>query len=79
MNKIDAANADLRDIPVELIDRNPENPRLVFRPQELETLQESISRYGVQVPISIFKKGKRYIPLAFVLLAIRRVNASNSS
>ncbi len=61
MNKIDAANADLRDIPVELIDRNPENPRLVFRPQELETLQESISRSGVQVPISIFKKGKRYI------------------
>ena len=61
MNQINATNANLREIAVELIDKNPENPRLVFRPQELETLQESISRYGVQVPISVFKKGRRYI------------------
>jgi ParB family transcriptional regulator, chromosome partitioning protein len=61
LNKVDAANAELREVPVELIDKNPENPRLVFRSHELETLQESISRYGVQVPISVFKKGRRYI------------------
>ena len=61
MSSINAANADLREIPVELIEKNPENPRLVFRPQELETLQESISRYDVQVPISVFKKNKRYV------------------
>lgn len=61
MSKTNAGSADLRDIPIELIERNPENPRLVFRPQELETLQESISRYGVQVPVSVFKRGKSYI------------------
>jgi ParB family chromosome partitioning protein len=59
--QIDATNADLRDIPVESIDRNPENPRMVFRPAEMETLQESISEHGVQVPISVFRKGKRFV------------------
>ena len=58
---IDATNADLRDIPVEKIDRNPENPRIVFRPAEMETLQESISQHGVQVPISVFRKDKRFV------------------
>jgi ParB/RepB/Spo0J family partition protein len=61
LKQIDAANAKLREIPIDLIETNPENPRLVFRPQELETLQESISRYGVQVPISVYKKLGRYV------------------
>jgi ParB family chromosome partitioning protein len=61
LTQINAANAKLREIPIDLIDINPENPRLVFRPQELETLQESISRYGVQVPISVYQKRKRYV------------------
>jgi ParB family transcriptional regulator, chromosome partitioning protein len=59
--QIDATNADLREIPVEKIERNPENPRLVFRPAEMETLQESISQHGVQVPISVFRKDKGFI------------------
>lgn len=59
--QIDAMNVGLRDIPVEKIDRNPENPRIVFRPAEMETLQESISQHGVQVPISVFKKEKRFV------------------
>src|ERR1700676_1895064 len=54
-------NSDLREIRVDQIDRNPENPRIVFRPSELETLTESIRRYGVQVPISVFKEGRRYV------------------
>ena len=33
----------------------------MFRPGELETLMESIRRYGVQVPISVFKEGRRYV------------------
>jgi ParB family chromosome partitioning protein len=53
--------SELREIRVDQIDRNPENPRLVFRPGELETLMESIRRYGVQVPISVFKEGHRYV------------------
>jgi ParB/RepB/Spo0J family partition protein len=59
--QIDAGNADLRDIPIESIDRNSDNPRLVFRPAEMETLQESISQHGVQVPISVYRDGKRFV------------------
>lgn len=61
MTRIDAANAMLREIPVEQIDRNPENPRIVFRPTELEELLESIRRYGVQVPISLYREGSRFV------------------
>ena len=51
----------LQDIPVESIDVNPENPRLVFRQGELDDLMESIRLYGVQVPIAVYKSGRRYI------------------
>lgn len=61
MQQIDAAHADLRELPIDKIEKNPENPRLIFRPAEMETLQESISRYGVQVPVSVYRKGSRYI------------------
>ncbi len=60
-SKIDAENAQLLDIPVDSIDRNPENPRLIFRSAELEELLRSIQEYGVQVPISVFREGKRYV------------------
>ena len=40
---------------------NPENPRTAFRPGELAELQESIRRYGVQVPIAVFKSKNGYI------------------
>lgn len=55
------ANSELKEIRVDQIDRNPENPRIVFRSGELETLMESIRRYGVQVPISVFKEGRRFV------------------
>lgn len=55
------AESELKEIRVDRIDRNPENPRIVFRPGELETLMESIRRYGVQVPLSVFKEGRRYV------------------
>src|ERR1700731_258197 len=57
----DASKAKLEQIRVDRIDRNPENPRLVFRPTELEDLLESIRVRGVQVPISVFKEGRRYV------------------
>jgi ParB family chromosome partitioning protein len=55
------ANTQLKDIKVDLIDRNPENPRIIFRQDELEDLLNSIRIYGVQVPIAVFKKGFRYV------------------
>ncbi len=57
----DASDAQLEQIGIDLIDRNPENPRLVFRPGELDSLLESIRVHGVQVPISVYKDGRRYV------------------
>jgi ParB family chromosome partitioning protein len=53
--------AELQEIRVDLIDRNPENPRILFRSGELDQLLESIRQYGVQVPVSVYKEGKRYV------------------
>jgi ParB family transcriptional regulator, chromosome partitioning protein len=52
---------ELRHVSIDLIDRNPENPRILFRPTELAELQESIRRHGVQVPISVYKTGRRFV------------------
>ncbi|WP_186018184.1 ParB/RepB/Spo0J family partition protein [Burkholderia gladioli] len=52
---------NLQELSVDLIDRNPENPRIVFRPQEMSSLIESIRKHGVQVPISVYRHGKRYV------------------
>jgi len=34
---------------------NPENPRLVFRQEEMESLMRSIDKHGVQVPITVYE------------------------
>lgn len=51
----------LKEIDVDLIDRNPENPRIIFRTGELSQLTESIRRHGVQVPIAVYREGRRYV------------------
>lgn len=58
---INAEKSELKQLDIGLIDRNPDNPRVLFRQDELDELLESIRRYGVQVPISVFKDGKRYV------------------
>jgi ParB/RepB/Spo0J family partition protein len=50
----------LREIPPSQIQKNPENPRIYFRPEELASLMASIAKYGVQVPISVYKDGDHY-------------------
>src|SRR4051812_43383883 len=52
---------ELLQIPPDQIDRNPDNPRLVFRTEDMETLLDSIRRYGIQVPLTVFREGRRYI------------------
>lgn len=51
----------LKEIPIGLIEPNPDNPRIYFRQEELDNLLISIKKYGVQVPISVFKDGEKYI------------------
>lgn len=45
------------------LDRNPENPRLIFRQEELDALQESISKQGILVPLTVYQEGKKLILL----------------
>ena len=51
----------VREIPPERISRNPENPRLVFRTEELDTLLLSIRKFGIQVPVTVYEDGNRYV------------------
>ena len=63
LQQLAAHPGSLEQVSVDKIRVNPENPRIFFRPNELEELQESIARYGVQVPISVFRRGHEYILL----------------
>lgn len=58
---INATEATLQQIPVDSIDRNEENPRLLFRQQEMNQLLESIRRHGIQVPISVYRDRRRFV------------------
>ena len=51
----------LKQISPDKIDRNPENPRLFFRTEEMETLMASIRQYGIQVPITVYEDSGKYI------------------
>jgi ParB family transcriptional regulator, chromosome partitioning protein len=42
------------------IEPNPENPRLIFHEDELETLSQSISKQGILVPLTVYQEGKKY-------------------
>lgn len=37
------------------LDRNPENPRLIFRSDELQSLQDSIAQQGILVPLTVYE------------------------
>ncbi len=56
-----AENSKLKSIPTLKIDKNPDNPRLLFRHKEFEELLESIRVFGVQVPISVYQEKDRYV------------------
>ncbi|MEI6596038.1 MAG: ParB/RepB/Spo0J family partition protein [Bacteroidota bacterium] len=53
--------ADLQNIPVSLIERNPENPRIFFRQEEMEQLYVSIKTKGLLVPISVYEDSGKYV------------------
>lgn len=51
----------VREISPEKISSNPENPRLVFRKEEMDTLLLSINKYGIQVPITVYEENGNFI------------------
>lgn len=51
----------LKQISPDAIDPNPDNPRLVFREQEMNQLLDSIREVGIKVPLSVYPEGDRYV------------------
>lgn len=49
----------LDNINPDKIVRNPDNPRLIFRTDELEVLLNSIKEVGIQVPLSVYKESEK--------------------
>ena len=49
-----------REIPVDAIDPNPEQPRRVFDPEQIRSLADSIRQHGVLQPIVVRRAGDRY-------------------
>ena len=47
-------------IPIDLIDRNPQQPRFDFDQEELNMLVSSIEQHGIVTPITIRPTGDRY-------------------
>jgi len=58
---IDADQSSLRLIDPDLIDQNPDNPRLIFHENEMTQLRESIREVGIKVPLSVYEKEDRYV------------------
>ena len=50
----------LEELNPDKIDRNPDNPRLIFREDEMNQLLESIRKVGIKVPLSVYQKNGRY-------------------
>lgn len=40
--------------------QNPDNPRLIFREEELQTLADSIAKQGILVPLTVYQDGEDY-------------------
>lgn len=45
------------------LQRNPDNPRLIFREDELLALEESIAAQGILVPLTIYRNGNKFFIL----------------
>ena len=57
---VNRSTGKLQQIPPGRIDRNPENPRLIFRQEEMESLLVSIDTHGIQVPLTVYREGDAY-------------------
>lgn len=42
------------------LERNKDNPRLIFHKEDLESLEKSIAGQGILVPLTVFKEGHGY-------------------
>ena len=54
-----ATESVVRTVDPRELKRNPENPRLIFRADELKSLQDSIRTQGILVPLTVYVDGRR--------------------
>lgn len=47
--------SSIRTVDPRKLQRNPENPRLIFRAEELQALQDSIRTQGILVPLTVYE------------------------
>jgi ParB family chromosome partitioning protein len=59
--EVELVSQRVRELSPEKIARNPENPRLIFRAEELDALLTSINKFGIQVPITVYQEGEKYV------------------
>jgi len=52
------SDATLLRVPTESVSPNPDNPRLIFRVDELEELETSIRIQGILVPLTVYREGR---------------------
>jgi ParB family chromosome partitioning protein len=69
------ADSGASELPIDLIDPNPEQPRRHFDPDEIARLAESIRRHGVLQPVVVRRVGSRYE----LVVGERRWRAGKSS
>ena len=55
--------SQLKQISPDDIMPNPENPRMIFRENDMRELRESIREVGIRVPISVYKEYNKYVLL----------------
>ena len=60
MDKTTKSPGKLQQISPGDIDRNPDNPRLIFRQEEMERLLVSINTHGIQVPVAVYREDDGY-------------------
>lgn len=60
---MDQKPARVEHISPDKIARNPDNPRIIFREEELDRLLNSIKQVGIQVPLTVYWDGRlrRYV------------------
>lgn len=60
MAKAKRSAGKLAHISPDKIGRNPDNPRLIFRQEEMESLLVSVNTHGIQVPLTVYREGDSY-------------------
>jgi ParB family chromosome partitioning protein len=58
-----ATPSPLQKLDPKRIVKNPENPRLIFHEEEMNELLQSIQKVGIEVPLSVYQDGSKYVLL----------------